>query len=71
MLFDASDPQCRARIRQRLTVVFDSFEREKRYRLLPETITWTEGQGTLELAFKYHDLESDEIRPFAKVFGSN
>lgn len=70
MVFSASDPQCRARIRANLSRVFEIFEREKRYRLLPETIAWEEpGDGTLKLQFSYHDLESDEIKPFAKVYG--
>jgi hypothetical protein len=68
MVFDVADPGVRARIRAKLTAVFDGFEREKRYRLLPETIEWREGNGELELTFKYHDLESDEVKNFSKVY---
>lgn len=68
MIFDASDPGIRARIRAKLTTVFDGFEREKRYRLLPETIEWIEGSGELELKFTYHDLESDELKAFSKKY---
>lgn len=71
MIFDISDPQVRARIRARLNVVFDRFEREKRFKLLPETIRWIEGPGSLELEFTYHDLESDEFRPFSRLYKGN
>lgn len=68
MIFDASDANVRSRIRSRLVTIFDSFEREKRYRLLPETIEWREGVGELELTFRYHDLESDERKTFSKLY---
>ncbi len=68
MVFDVADPGVRARIRAKLMTVFDGFEREKRYRLLPETLAWREGNGELELTFKYHDLESDAIKDFSKLY---
>jgi len=62
MIFDPLDETVRARILRRLKDIFRIFEEADRYKLLPETISWTEGDGELTLEFKYLNLETDEER---------
>jgi len=68
MIFDLSDPGARAKILRRVYQIFDNFEAQHRFRLLRETIRWETEDGDLSLHFTYHDLESDELKPFAKTF---
>lgn len=68
MVFDISDAQLRGGIMGRVRSIFRRFEAQKRYRLLSETLRWTEGDGELTLTFKYHNLESDEIKDFSKTY---
>ncbi|KKM81515.1 hypothetical protein LCGC14_1329070 [marine sediment metagenome] len=68
MIFDPSDETVRAKILRRLKSIFRVFEEADRYRLLTETISWTEGDGELTLEFKYRNLETDEERSFAQTF---
>lgn len=68
MVFDISDGSLRASILRRLHDIFQDFEREKRYRLLKDTVRWAEGDGELELGFKYLNLESDEPKEFKQKF---
>ncbi len=69
MIFDAGSPTVRARIMAKLRDVFAEFERQQRYRLLPETIEWQQEGVELILTFKYHNIEADEIKPFSQKFG--
>jgi hypothetical protein len=68
MVFDINDAQLRGRVMGKLRSIFRRFETQKRYRLLSETLRWAEGDGELTLTFKYHNLETDEIRDFSKVY---
>jgi hypothetical protein len=68
MVFDVDDFTLRAQIRRRVEAIFKDFEREDRFKLLPETIEWSSGDGELTMEFKYLDLESDEVFEFTKVF---
>lgn len=72
MIFDLSDPAVRARIRRRLFRLFDNFEAQNRFKLLKDTIKWTEdlGEQELILEFKYLSIESDEIKEFDKRFSA-
>lgn len=70
MVFDISDPTARAKTLQKLRLIFDKFEAEHRFRLLPETARWTVDQGELTLEFMYHDIESDQDLPFYTTFGA-
>lgn len=70
MVFDASDPIVRGRIMVRLRTVFNDFELQNRYRLLEDTIQWIEDpkEQTLALQFRYHNLETDDVKDFTKGF---
>jgi len=68
MIFDISDPKSQALILSRINLIFQKFEAERRFKLLPETATWSTQNGELILEFDYHDLESDEQRPFSRTF---
>jgi len=71
MVFDTESPAIRGKIMSRLRKIFQRFEAQKRFRLLPETVEWSSDQGNqdLILQFKYHDLESDEIKTFSRKIG--
>lgn len=70
MIFDPSDPVVRGKIMLRLRNLFDDFEVQNRYRLLEDTVKWTEDLGaqTLALDFKYANLETDDVKDFNKGF---
>jgi len=69
MIFDINDPIARADILRKVTSLFQEFEALHRFKLLTDTVRWThEKEGQLTLEFIYHDLESDEQKPFAKSF---
>jgi hypothetical protein len=72
MIFDVSDPTLRGRIVGKLRQIFRRFETQKRYRLMGDTVRWTENAATgdLELTFKYLNLESDEPQTFSRNFRS-
>jgi len=72
MVFAISDPATRGRILGRLKQIFRRFEAQKRYRLRPATLKWTEDSDTqdLVLEFKYINLESDEERTFSRTFSA-
>lgn len=71
MIFEINDEVIRARIRQRLIDVFDDFDRQNRYRLVSESVSWdiNEDEGELVLSFDYFNVESDEVQSFAQRFG--
>lgn len=69
MIFDVNDPLVRAKILRRVKLIFDDFEKLKRYRLEEETLKWSRGEdGELRLEFKYLNIESDELQTFEKSF---
>jgi hypothetical protein len=72
MIFDVSDPTLRGRIVGKLRQIFRRFETQKRYRLMGDTVRWTENPetGDLSLTFKYLNLESDEPQTFSRNFRS-
>lgn len=70
MIFGEDSPDFRSEILRRLFSIFQTFEEQKLFRLMRETIEWTknEGEGELILEFQYVDIESDEIKDFRKAF---
>lgn len=70
MVFAISDPAIRGRIMGRIKQIFRRFEAQKRYRLVPSTVKWSQDSETqdLTLEFKYINLESDEPRNFSRTF---
>lgn len=72
MVFDVNDPNLRALILRRVKTIFDDFFRLHRFKLLTNTIKWNadEGEQTLNLTFKYLNIESDEVNTFDKTFTS-
>ena len=69
MIFEINDAVIQARIRQKLADVFADFDRQNRYRLVVETLEWSEEEGELVLSFDYFNVESDEPQSFAQRFG--
>jgi hypothetical protein len=70
MVFDLSDPVVRGKIMIRLRSLFNDFQIQNRYKLLEDTIVWTEKMdtGELDLKFRYHNLETDDTKDFDKGF---
>ena len=71
MVFSPNDPRVRSNIMTRLTNAFEEFERQRRYRLMDDTVEWSTGgeQGEeLILTFRYHDLEADASFDFVHSF---
>lgn len=69
MVFDPSDESTRIKITIKIRQIFDDFEREKRFRLIPESLVWTSAPGTLEVSLKFIDLETAQIKDFKEQFG--
>jgi hypothetical protein len=68
MIFAVNDIKLRATILQRLREIFAQFVKERKYKLLEETISWDDTGEELKLEFHYLDMESDEEKPFQKIF---
>jgi hypothetical protein len=68
MIFDINDPGSRASVIARLRSVFKRFERLKRFKLLENTLDWSDREGETVLAFKYINLETDEVQNFQRNF---
>jgi len=68
MVFAVNDVKLRATITQRLREIFAEFVKERKYKLLEETIQWDDTGEELKLDFRYLDMESDEEKPFQKIF---
>ncbi len=70
MVFAISDPHIRGRIITRLRQIFKRFEAQKRFKLFPSTIKWTEDstEQELTLEFKYLNIESDEEKTFSRTY---
>lgn len=68
-IFELPSTQRRGVILTKIREKFDELERLRRFRLLPETITWdTSAEAEETLIFQYVDLESDEIRASTRSF---
>lgn len=68
MVFGMKDAGSRARILDRVTDIFRTFEALQRFRLKRETVKWRSREGEQILEFKYLDLESDEEQSFSRAF---
>lgn len=67
VVFQPVDNAVKAKVLRRVRDIFKRFEDEDRYRLLGETIRWsTPNDGELVLEFKYLNIETDQVRSFAK-----
>ena len=72
MIFDINAPTSKSKIMVRIQRIFSKFRTEKRYKLLKNTIAWTddsENQVT-SLSFRYLNLESDEEQTYEQKFGA-
>jgi hypothetical protein len=58
MIFDTNDPLAQAAILGRLRKVFATFTRLKRFKLLENTIQFTQVDGDMILSFKYLPMET-------------
>jgi hypothetical protein len=68
-VFAVSNPSFRGRVLNRLTRVFNEFERRKLYRLQRDTIRWEKGkEGEQILRFRYKSIESDRSFEFERTF---
>lgn len=62
-IFDPHDPTSQAMVRLRLETVFADFENQNRYSLIEESVEFSQdGAGGTFVYFKYHNLESDQIK---------
>jgi hypothetical protein len=68
-IFELPSTQRRGVILTKLKEKFNDLEQLRRFRLLPETITWdTSSEAEETLIFKYVDLETDEVRASTRAF---
>lgn len=72
MIFGLNDSVLRSRLNSKLRIIFRRFETQKRYKLLPSTVKWTQDLNNQEfvLEFRFISLESDEERTFTNSFSS-
>jgi hypothetical protein len=71
IIFDINDPLAQAVILGRLRKIFDTFTRLKRFKLLENTIDWTQLSGDMILTFKYVAMETDaEPQTFSATVAS-
>jgi len=70
MIFDISDSVLRSQIQRRVIRLFQNFQTQKRFKLLRDTLKWSENatQQELILEFRYVNLESDEEVFFRRAF---
>ena len=68
-IFTISDTVSKSRIMSRLVTIFQSFEAQKRYKLVQGYVNWaTTTAGELVLSFVYWNMESDNERDFEMSF---
>jgi len=68
-IFTISDTVSKSRIMSRLVTIFQSFEAQKRYKLVQGSVNWaTTTAGELVLSFVYWNMESDNERDFEMSF---
>ena len=70
MVFAINDAGTQAVILQKLIEIFARFERQDRYRLVQNSVRWSQVEGELILEFKYRNLETDEESPFKRTYTS-
>ena len=70
MIFGLSDPLIRSKINVRIREIFDKFYEEHRFKLLVNTIKWTDDAEESNLTFKYLSLETDEENTYSDGFDS-
>ena len=70
MIFEVNRPELRVTIANDVRLIFERFEAQNRYKLLPSTLKWTENSQdqTLVLEFRYVNLETDEVQDFSRTF---
>lgn len=70
MIFGVTSTSEKAAILRRLRALFDVWEAERLYRLMPETIKWSKDtqKGELYLEFQYINLETNKVIDFRKHF---
>lgn len=70
MVFQLNDQSVRAYIKRKLIAIFREFQVQNRFKLLTETLKWTaeDDTQTLELKFKYANLEEDEVKDYIVKF---
>lgn len=68
MVFAVNDTKLRAVILQRIREIFNGFLKERKFKLLEETIKWNDSGSELQLEFRYLNMESDEEKSFSKIF---
>ena len=72
MIFGLNDSVLRSSLNSKLRIIFRRFEVQKRYKLLPGTVKWSQDleNHNLVLEFRFISLESDEEKTFTNSFGS-
>ena len=72
MIFELNDERVTGLLEDKIDELFESFEVQKRFKLLDDTIEWStnEAKQELFLKFRYMDLESDEEKTFSRNFRS-
>jgi hypothetical protein len=70
LIFNLTDPAMRARAEGRIETIFAKFEADNRFKLLADTMEWSENSGEMKLNFRYLDLESDQEATFSQGFRS-
>lgn len=70
MIFGLNDSALRSSMSSRLRMIFRRFEVQKRYKLLPSTVKWSQDSINHELIleFRFISLESDEEKTFTNSF---
>ena len=67
VVFGLNNENIRSQIKRRIDNIFRYFENLDRYRLMKDTIQWTqENEGELVLTFQYQNLETDEVSYFTR-----
>ena len=63
-------PGLRGLLVVKIKKLFARFELQKRFKMLTDTLEWTEisDSGELKLEFRYMDLETDEEKGFSRNF---
>lgn len=70
-LFEIGDEAAMAFVRRNLTLTFEEFERQHRFRLLKNTVQFRQNEeGDMFIDFQYHDLESDQIENMSHAVGA-
>lgn len=68
MIFDINDPTNRVRIRRLIVGIFADFETANRFKLLPDSLEFSEEGAEATLKLKYLNIESDEVNEFETRF---